>query len=276
MNSCCIRRSASNPVGIATFALWLVVFILAWPTTASAEEMASKTLRIAYVEFPPITFRNHAGEADGAMIDITRKVAIEAGYTPEFVYLPVSRVYLYLRNGLIDLWPGPTDIPTLEGEVLESWASPMPIRLSAWYVEKKMSPLENFDQLRGKTVIVIGGYTYAGLINWLNNAEDIRITEAPNHRSAIDMLKRNRGDYLLDYREPVLEILDRPEMEKIGETAVRSRDLAWLFSLASPRAAVLREEFDDAYLRLAEKGEVPQVRTVTPGYVIPGFPEAYR
>ncbi|MBW7471716.1 transporter substrate-binding domain-containing protein [Marinobacter sp. M216] len=276
MNSCCIRRPASNPAGFATFALWLLVSVLAWPSIASGEEAASKTLRIAYVEFPPLSYRNEAGEADGAMMEITRKVAIEAGYTPEFIYLPVSRVYLYLRNGLIDLWPGPTDIPTLDGEVLESWASPMPIQLSAWYSQNKMRPLENFNQLRGKTVIVIGGYTYAGLINWLNDVEDIRITEAPNHRSAIDMLKRNRGDYLLDYREPVLEILDGPADEKIGETEVRSRNVAWLFSLARPRAAILREEFDDAYLRLAEKGEVPGVRTVMPAYIIPGFPEQYR
>lgn len=276
MNSCCIRRPALVSARLVTLALWFVVSVLAWPSLAQAEEKAPKALRIAYVEFPPITYRNEAGEPDGALIDITRKVAIEAGYVPEFIYLPVSRVYLYLSNGLIDLWPGPTDIPSLDGEVLESWASPMPIHLSAWYLENKLSPLENFTQLRGKTVIVIGGYTYAGLINWLNRAEDIRITEAPNHRSAIDMLKRNRGDYLLDYHEPVQEILDPTEKAQIGETAVRSRNLAWLFSLARPRAAVLREEFDDAYLRLAEKGEVPEVRTVTPGYVVPGFPEAYR
>ncbi|WP_257900246.1 substrate-binding periplasmic protein [Marinobacter sp. F4206] len=240
-----------------------------------AQATTPKTLRIAYVEFPPMTYRNHAGQPDGEMIDITRKVVEEAGYVPEFIYLPVSRVYLYLSNGQIDLWPGLTDIPSLEGEILESWVSPLAIQLSAWYREG-MAPLENFSQLKGKTVIVIGGYTYAGLINWLNRSDDIRITEAPNHRSAIDMLKRNRGDYLLDYRQPVNQVLTYPSDSEVVESEVRTRNIAWLFSLASPRAAVLREEFDDAYLRLAAAGDVPPVRTITPGFVIPGFPEEYR
>ena len=240
-----------------------------------AQETAPKTLRIAYVEFPPLSYRNDAGEADGAMMDITRKVVREAGYTAEFIYLPVSRAYLYLSNGQVDLWPGPTDIPSLEGEVLESWTSPMSIQLSAWYCEGT-EPLTDFRQLEGKTVIVIGGYTYAGMINWLRQAEGIRVTEAPNHRSGIDMLKRNRGDYFLDYRETISEILTRPSDDKIHEAEVRTRNLAWLFSLASPRAAVLRDEFDDAYLRLMEKGEVPEVRAMSPGVFIPGFPAEYR
>ncbi|AOY90316.1 amino acid ABC transporter substrate-binding protein [Marinobacter salinus] len=241
-----------------------------------AERAASpKTLRIAYVEFPPITYQTNDGEAAGSFIEITRKVAEEAGYTPDFIYLPVSRVYLYLSKGQIDVWPGLTEIPSLGGEVLESWVSPMPIQLSAWYIEGR-EPLEHFSQLHDKTVIVIGGYTYAGLINWLNQVGNIRVTEAPNHRSAIDMLKRKRGDYLLDYRQPVHEVLNEPSDHMIRESEVRTRNLAWLFSLASPRAAILRDEFDDAYLRLVESREVPEVRTLAPGFVIPGFPEKYR
>ena len=256
--------------------LWLFLFALLAPTFAQGEETAAKTVRIAYVEFPPITFRSEVGHADGELIDITRKVVREAGYVPDFVHLPISRVYLYLKSGQIDVWPGLTNIPSLDGEVLESWVSPMPVQLSVWYQKGKGSPLEHFDQLRGKRVIVIAGYTYAGLINWLNQAEDIRITEAPNHRAAVDMLKRNRGDYVLDYRQPIKQILTEPSDQNVLESEVRTRNTAWLFSMAQPRAAILREEFDDAYLRLVQAGEVPPVRELSPGFVIPGFPEAYR
>ncbi|WP_322001757.1 ABC transporter substrate-binding protein [Marinobacter alexandrii] len=256
--------------------VWLLFFALLAPAFALSEETAAKTLRIAYVEFPPITFHNEAGEADGELIDITRKVVREAGYVPDFIHLPISRVYLYLKSGRIDLWPGLTNIPSLHGDVLESWVSPMPIQLSVWYCKDKGRPLEHFDQLSGKTVIVIAGYTYGGLINWLNRAEDIRITEAPNHRAAINMLKRNRGDYLLDYRQPVEQTLIKPSDDHILQSEVRTRNAAWLFSLAHPRAAILREEFDDAYLRLVEAGEVPPLRDQSHGFLIPGFPEPYR
>ncbi len=236
---------------------------------------ASSTVRVAYVEFPPISYRNEQGEPAGEFVDITRKVAAEAGYQLEFIYLPVARTYLYLTNGTIDLWMGLTDIPALKDDVLESWISPIPVELSAWYLEG-LPPVDHMDRLRNKTVILIGGYTYAGLRDWLTAQPDIRITEAPNHRSGLNMLKRQRGDYLLDYRQPVQETLSRNVDNEIRESEMRSRNGAWLFSLANPRAAILREAFDDAYLRLAERGEVPLVRRFQKTYVVPGFPEQYR
>lgn len=242
---------------------------------AHANGSPGDTVRIAFVEFPPITYRNAAGEPSGMFIDITRKVALEAGYTPEFLYLPVSRAYLYLENGQIDAWTGVSGVPALKGDVLESWASPMAVQLSAWYLAGKR-PLQHFRQLQNKRVIVIGGYTYGGLLYWLEAEPSIRVTEAPNHRAALEMLKRSRGDYLLDYRQPVRDILKMPGDSQLRESEVRSRNLAWLFSLANPRAAILRDAFDDAYVRLAERGEVPPLRMLNQGFVVPGFPERYR
>lgn len=256
--------------------LWVFVgmFLLSAGTLAEPETSA-KPLRIAYVDFPPITYQTSDGTPAGTFIDITRKVAVEAGYRPEFLFLPISRVYLYLLNGEIDVWPGVTNIPALEGEVLESWVSPFPIQLSAWYMEET-SPLVHFEQLMGTTVITIGGYTYGGLLYWLEATDSIRVTEAPHYRAALEMLKRGRGDYLFGHRQPVVDTLRLPEDEKIRESEIRSRNLAWVFSLANPRAAILREEFDDAYIRLAEKGEVPPIRKLNEAFVIPGLPEQYR
>ena len=253
----------------------IVALVVLKPVSVLAETSDNRSLRIAYVEFPPITYQAENGQAEGSFIEITRKVAREAGFEAEFLYLPVSRAYLYLTNGKIDAWPGVTNIPALDGEVLESWASPLPVQLSAWYLEQT-PPVDHFDRLLGKTVIVIGGYTYGGLLSWLESEGSIRVTEAPNHRSALDMLKRGRGDYLLDYRQPVIDTLEMPADSMIRESEVRSRNLAWLFSLANPRAALLRDAFDDAYIRLAEKGDVPPLRKLDEGFVVPGFPEQYR
>ncbi|MGO1502628.1 MAG: substrate-binding periplasmic protein, partial [Marinobacter sp.] len=134
----------------------------------------------------------------------------------------------------------------------------------------------HLDQLQGKIVIVIGGYTYGGLLSWMEASSQIRITQAPNNRAALEMLKLKRGDYLLDYREPVEMILNETADSMIRGTDIRSRYSAWLYSLASPRSAMLREAFDDAYLRLLRRGEAPSVQDFNSGVVIPGFPEELR
>lgn len=269
------RLAKWRPLAAQLACLCLLMFPAISALAHPEPDPGARTLRVAYLEFPPITYQASNGEPAGSFIELTRKVAIEAGYTPEFIYLPVSRVYLYLINGLIDVWPGASNVPVLEGNVLESWISPAPVHLSAWYLDGAR-PLTHFEQLQGKRVIVIGGYTYAGLLDWLEASPNIRITQAPNHRSAVDMLKRRRGDYLLDYRQPVRQVLMDGEDERVRESEVRTRDLAWVFSLAHPKAALMRDEFDDAYLRLVEKGEVPQVRDLTGTYVIPGYPTELR
>lgn len=265
------RRWHRFCVGVILLMAWLSGALLLSGTAHAAAD-TRPVLKVAYAEFPPIEYRNDKGEAAGLFIDLTRKVAAEAGFTLEFVYLPVGRIYLYLQNGTVDLWPGLTGIPSLRDDVLESWASPLPVQLSAWYVEGT-PPLAQFKDLEGRRPIVIGGYTYGGLLNKLQAAKNVEITEAPNHRAGIDMLKRNRGDYLLDYRQPVMEILRQPSDRMLRQSEVRTRNTAWLFSLVNHDASDLREAFDDAYLRLAERGEIPPVRKLSTGFVLPGFPE---
>lgn len=259
-------------------ALFLALLCALLSFTVSAADATSddgKTLRVAYVEFPPITYRNSAGEPMGEMVGVLDKLAAEAGYRIEYLYLPVARAYLYLKNGTIDMMMGLTKVPAVQHDVLESWVNPVSMQLSAWYLDAT-EPIDHLDRLRNKTVILINGYTYGGLRNWLIAQPDIRVSEAPNHRSALDMLKLGRGDYLLDYRKPIRQVMADPGYNMIRESPIRTRHGAWLFSLANPRAALLREEFDDAYLRLAEKGEVAPVQRYPNTYVVPGFPLQYR
>lgn len=257
---------------LATMFIFLAMAALAGPVLANA---GSNKLRIGYTDFPPIEYQNEQGEPAGHFIELTRKVVQEAGYEAEYIYLPVSRIYLYLKNGTIDLWPGVSGITYLEGEVLESWMNVYPVQLSAWYL-KSSGPLVHFDQLKGKIVIVIGGYTYGGLLSWMEASSQIRLTQAPNNRAALEMLKLKRGDCFLDYREPVEMILNQTADSMIRGTDLRSRYSAWLYSLASPRAALLREALDDAYLRLLHRGEAPSVQGFNSGVVLPGFPDEHR
>jgi len=247
-------------------------FALASPPALADPTPTRQILQVGYTEFPPFTYQNSQGQAAGEFIDITRKVVLEAGYTTEFVFLPPSRLLQHLRDGIIDLAPTLSGTPLVVYETLESWASPVMVELHAWHLNTTET-LKTFDQIKHTRVIVVSGYNYGGLMSWMERQSDIAVTEAPNHRAAIDMLKRNRGDYLLDYRRPVQELLSAPGDENLHSTKLLSRKGVWVFALSSPQASILREQFDDAYIRLAEKGEVPPLRRLGPGSKIVGFPD---
>lgn len=247
-------------------------FALASPPALADPTPTRQILQVGYTEFPPFTYQNSQGQAAGEFIDITRKVVLEAGYTTEFVFLPPSRLLQHLRDGIIDLAPTLSGTPLVVYETLESWASPVMVELHAWHLNTTET-LKTFDQIKHTRVIVVSGYNYGGLMSWMERQSDIAVTEAPNHRAAIDMLKRNRGDYLLDYRRPVQELLSAPGDENLHSTKLLSRKGVWVFALSSPQASIWREQFDDAYIRLAEKGEVPPLRRLGPGSKIVGFPD---
>ena len=257
------------------YAICLLCFALASLSALADLAPDRQVLQVGYTEFPPFTYQNSRGEAAGEFIDITRKVVFEAGYATEFVFLPPSRLLLHLRNGRVTLAPGASGTPLLVYETLESWVSPVTLELHAWHLNTTET-LKTFDQIRHKRVIVISGYNYGGLMSWMEAQSDIALTEAPGHRAAIDMLKRNRGDYVLDYQKPVQELLSAPGDENIHSTKLSSREGVWVFALSSPQAAILREQFDDAYIRLAEKGEVPPLRGLVPAYKISGYPDLNR
>ena len=247
-------------------------FSLASPPALADPAPARQILQVGYTDFPPFTYQNAQGQPAGEFIDVTRKVVFEAGYITEFVFLPHRRLLLQLRNGRVTLAPGISGTPLLVHDTLESWVSPVTLELHAWHLNTQKT-LQTLDQIRQKRVLVINGYNYGGLLSWMENQSDIALTEAPDHRAAIDMLKRNRGDYLLDYYKPVQELLSAPGDENIHSTKLSSREGVWMFALSSPQASILREQFDDAYIRLAEKGEVPPLRRLRPRYKIAGYPD---
>lgn len=227
-------------------------------------------LRVGYVEFPPYEFKGPDGEPAGSFLDLTRQVAEEAGYNVRFIYVPISRAYLYLRQGDIDLWPGLTNIPALSNDVLESKTHPLTVELSAWSTSSN-PPIQKFGDFYNKVLILISGYTYGGLASYLEQRPNITVTEAPNHQAAVEMLKFRRGDYLLDYRPPVEAVIQREPHVKLQQSVIRTRIAAWLFSRANADAGQIRRAFDNAWLRLVSRHETPMMLE-TPAHPLPDFP----
>ncbi len=246
--------------------------VVSMPASAAEAMQERRVVRVGYTDFAPLTYQNSRSEASGEFIEITRKVIVEAGYDPVFLYLPPSRLTLYLGTGDIDLAPYGSRSPPLRYTTLESWMSPVSLILSVWHLNTTERP-EHFDTVISKRVIVVRGYTYGGLLDNMTSNSNISLTEAPDHRAAIDMLKLNRGDYLLAFNFPVEGLLDPLKDANVQPTTVSSVDGVLLYSLSNPKAAVLREQIDDAYVRLAERGEVPPPRRLDPRREIPGYPQ---
>lgn len=207
-------------------------------------------IKVAYVEFPPIEFKNKDGAPSGTLINITKMVLDNAGLDYEFIYLPIARAYLYIKEGNVDLWPGLIGIPSLQGRVLESKSIPGSITLSAFYL-KGTPPLSNVQQLSGTDTILINGYTYAGLINRLTKPSfKMKALFTPSHESGLKMLQLRRGDYFLDYNEPVYAYLKDNPMDNIEHSVLNKRYASFIVSKKHPNAKQLLNKLDQSYEQL--------------------------
>ncbi|WP_166267272.1 substrate-binding periplasmic protein [Marinobacter caseinilyticus] len=233
-------------------------------------EADKPVLRTGFVEFPPFKYADDNGNASGPWVEMTERVAAEAGYRIEWVHLPIARVYLYLARGDIDLWPGVSGIPELAGQVVESESTPMRIRLYAYH-KPGMAPIASPAGLAGKRLILINGFSYLGALNGLDlEAETIAL--APTHEAALSMLQLDRGDYLIDYDEPVEAVkphfpdvmLKRCQIHEVRGAFVAPRQV--------PESVARIKAFDRAYARLLQQGQLQALQDRSSGPAEPASP----
>lgn len=192
----------------------------------------------------------------GRFIDITKAVLDNAGINFDFVHLPISRTYLYIKDGSIDVWPGLSGIPALQSYVIEGHSTPITITLSAWHL--KGSPkIENINDLTTKKVILINGYTYGGLLYKITKPEfGMTAFYTPGHLSGLKMLKLGRGQYFLDYNEPVFNQLETYSVDDLIHTKLNTRNGTFIISKKTPNAQQLRQALDQSYLQLVSEGKI--------------------
>jgi len=163
-----------------------------------------QTLVVGYYEFPPISYTDEQGRSQGSALSYAQHVLNELGYHVEFRALPSARLYKDLISGEVNIWMGALGKTELKSHTLESRHVIDKIRLALYYHPGEAAPSLPHD-LRNKKIIAIKGYSYWEKVNnWLNDRNlNTQLVLASSHTSAIAMLLKKRGDFLLSYQEPM-------------------------------------------------------------------------
>lgn len=213
-------------------------------------------LKVAYVEFPPIEYKGDDNLPAGSFIKLTETVLNNANIEFDFIYLPIARAYLYLKEGKVDMWPGLSGIPALQGYVIESKSIPATITLSAWYL-KGTPPITQVKELSGTNTILVNGYTYGGLLYKITDAGfGMKAFFTPNHESGLKMLQLRRGDYFLDYNEPIIAQLRDSPVENLEHSVLNKRNASFLVSEKYTNAEQLIKILDQSYSELVKNGTI--------------------
>ncbi|MDX1588648.1 MAG: transporter substrate-binding domain-containing protein [Oleiphilaceae bacterium] len=227
--------------------------LLAWPALADTSvEEPVRTLKAAYVEFAPYIYTGDDGQATGSVKQLSDRVARKAGYRLEWQALPIKRVKLYLQRGKVDLWLGIAGQPHLQPLIMETRVPLAKVTLSAYH-RPYQSPVETIGDLRGQSLILISGYSYLGLLEGVLADPGTQHDSAPNHEAGLKMLTMGRGDYLLNYDEPMKRALEKMPTIPLRRNPLFSREATFLISRQAREPEVLVERLEKAYWALMEE-----------------------
>ena len=118
------------------------------------------------------------------------------------------------------------------------------------------APIKSRNDLAGKNVVAIRGYSYAGLRDWLADpARQVALGDAPTHAAAFRMLALGRADYVLDYSGPAAEVLAAEPIAELRSDLLARQEVFLLLAKSYPDAPRVMARLE----AIAETLNIPEI-----------------
>ena len=215
-----------------------VVAALPLSTTAlaAAQSSAPRELEYAYPDQSIWTTRvDENGDPENPLLRLAAAMFEKAGIPWHSRRYPAARMFNYLNDGTAE-FSMLVKAPGLADCCLLSSAPVAGTELRVYSMPNKPA-IKTKEDLIGKRVITIRGYSYSDLLSFLSDpANNITNNAAIKHDAAFAMLEAGRGDYLLDYTGPAYEVLKTHPIPGIRYTALSRLDVYLVLAKAYPDA----------------------------------------
>lgn len=211
--------------------------------SASAPAAALPEIEFGYPEQPPRVFTNAQGQPEGQAIRMATALFAMAGIPWHAVSYPASRLFNNLDNGTTT-FAVMVRSPALLNCCLLSKDPLYSTELKAYYIGDK-PPIKSRNDLIGKRIITIRGYSYSGLITFINDPQNRIANEiAPTHEPAFDMLLAGRADYVLNYETSASVALNARPIANLRQDTVDRVETYIVLSKKYPNAEKVMETLE--------------------------------
>lgn len=187
---------------------------------------------------------NDKGQPDSPMTRLAAVLMERVGIPWHASPYPASRLFGNLQNGT-------TSFSILvRGSSLEACClfSRQPVystELRVYHLGNK-PPVKSKDDLVGKRIITIRGYSYAGFLKFIGDPANRIVNEvAGTHKAAFEMLAAQRADYVVDYASAAGDILAESPLEDLRSNPIDRLDIYLVLSKSYPDAEKLMGRLEE-------------------------------
>lgn len=207
---------------------------------AVAQEPSLAEVEVLYVNMPPYTFTDPQGQPQGILNRLTGEILGQQGIQANFVEVPLEQLFSRISKGhngvvhLIGAFPVPKQKLSFSQRPLAY------LQLNAYYLNAP--PVQKLSDLRGKQVILVKGYTYGYLRDYLQLPENrVKLIVVDSHQQAIKLLDRQPNLYLLNYEKPFVTAVGNVEAQRLNQYLLSEIPVYWA-SAKNNTAILLRME----------------------------------
>lgn len=230
---------------------------LVLPWSASVSAAASPPPEIEYASPDQsvwTTHTNQQGEPDNPLNSVAATLFTKAGIPWHGRAYPATRLFKYLQDGTVQ-FSILVRSPALRECCLLSRKPLTHAEIRAYHRAGTM-PIKGVNDLLGKSVITIRGYSYGGLLAALGDehqqtSNNLTLT----HAAAFRMLAEERADYVIDYAGPAAEILATTPIPGLQSELLSRQEVFLVLSKQYPDAERLMSRLE----QIAETLNVDQL-----------------
>ena len=203
---------------------------------------------------------NAKGQPDSPMNRLAEVLMERAGIPMRAVAYPATRMFNNLQNGTTS-FSILVKATALEGCCLLSRQPVYSTELNVYFIGDK-PPVKSKEDLIGKSVITIRGYSYAGLLKYISDpANKVTNETAGTHRAAFEMLRAGRADYVIDYASAAGDILAESPIDRLRTNPIDKLDIHLVLAKTYPGAEKLMVRLEEIVKTLNVNDVIKEFKT---------------
>lgn len=187
---------------------------------------------------------NDKGQPDSPMTLVADAILTKAGLSWHAMPYPAKRLFDNLKNGTTN-FSILVRASSLKDSCIFSRDPIYSTSLNVYHLGEKPR-IRSKEDLMGKSLITIRGYSYGGLLKFISNPDNGIVNEvASTHKAAFKMLEENRSDYLIDYASAAGDILAEKPIKGLNSDKLSQLDIFLIVSKLHPDAEDLMARLEE-------------------------------
>lgn len=216
---------------LLVFCISLLVLPVAWCQESEGQHKVAPpvVLQWGFVNMPPLASLNDEGIPEGVLAEVMHGTSLysDIPYIP--LEFPNARAIYNLNEQKVNFAIGVKSLVKKPEDFIISSFPVAIMQLNLLWL-KTSEDVSSVDDLQGKRLVLLKGYTYGGLRSQLETIASSYI-EVETHERAIGALRLNRGKYALTYK--AASTYSIPKSEQLGYESLVVADFDVYFILSA-------------------------------------------